>query len=113
MRRADAMFKIHPVDNSNDSQNDILDNEEDLPNNQMKMNPWVQNIKIKGNRLFFDMRVSTIDFEGMKAHLFAWSKGKGHYTTFSRDKKISDLFGPVHAISKRINRIISKILHAI
>ena len=103
MRRADAMFKIHPVDKNNESQNDILDSEEDLPNNQMEMNAWVQNIKIKGNRLFFDMRVSTIDFEGMKAHLFAWSKGKGHYTTFSRDKKISELFpaGWLHGISAR------------
>ena len=48
MRRADAMFKIHPVDKSNESQNDILDSEDDLPNNQMEMNPWVQNIKNQG-----------------------------------------------------------------
>ena len=52
---------------------------------------------------FFFMRVSTIDFEGLKSHLFAWSKGKGHYTTFSRDKKISELFpaGWLHGISAR------------
>ena len=51
----------------------------------------------------FDLRVSTINFEGLKAHLFAWSKGKGNYTTISKDEKISELFsaGWLHGISAR------------
>lgn len=92
LRKADSMIHIHPIDKSNTSHNDVLESEEESPNNQAEMEPGVQNIEIKGKRLFFEMLISTIDFEGLKAHLFAWSKGKGNYATFSKDKKISELF---------------------
>ena len=103
LRKADAMIKINPIDAENKSQSVVLESETELPDNQLEMEPWVQNIKVKGKRLFFDLRVSAIDFEGLKAHLFAWSKCKGNYTTISKDKKISELFyaGWLHGISAR------------
>ena len=103
LRKADSMIQIHPIDKSNTSHNDVLESEEELPTTQTEMNPWVQNIKINGRRLFFEMKISTIDFDGLKSHIFAWSKGKGHYTDFSKDKQISELFpaGWLHGISAR------------
>ena len=58
------MIKMNPIDAENKSQSAVLESETELPDNQLEMEPWVQNIKVKGKRLFFDLRVSTINFEG-------------------------------------------------
>ena len=46
------MIKIHLIDEENKSQSAVLEIETKLPDNQLEMEPWVQNIKVKGKKCF-------------------------------------------------------------
>ena len=56
------------------------------------MEKWVAKIETKGRRLEFDMRISTINLQGFKAHIFPWGKSTGNYTAISKDIKVSARF---------------------
>ena len=100
LRKADPLVQILPLDEENASANDILSHENDLPDEQSAMEKWIEKVEVVGNRLNFIMRISTIDIEKMKKHIFEWSGKTGSYSLFLKEKNVS-IFGAgwIHGLS--------------
>ena len=100
LRKADSHIQILPIDENNMSSNDILESETALPNDQGSMKKWVEQVEVVGRRLFFVMRIGTIDIEKVKSHIFQWCGSNGSYTKFSKEKNVN-IFGAgwIHGLS--------------
>ena len=86
LRLADPTFNILPFDSHNKLQNQILDNEDSVPDDQNQMKTWVYGLQTtKNNRLKFSIRSTfTKSIKEVKGVTFEWCKQNKNFVVFDQ-----------------------------
>ena len=84
MRKGDPLVMIIPMRGTTYQPSEVIGKETDLPDDEEKLKKWVENIRIVNSRLFFSMRIKTVNIDGVKNAVFSWCKGNGRWVDFTR-----------------------------
>lgn len=84
MRKGDPTVLIVPIHSNTYQPSEIIGKEKDLPDDENKLRKWVDNVRIVNSRIFFSMRIKTINIEGVKNAVFSWCKGNSRWVDFTR-----------------------------
>ena len=60
-----------------------LEIEDDLPDNEEKLKKWVENIRTDKSKLYFTMKIRTVNIDHVKTAVYGWCKGKSHWVDFT------------------------------
>ena len=84
MRKGDPSIMIIPFNSDSYQSSEVIGKEQELTDDENKLKTWVDNVKIVNTRLFFSMRIKTINIEGVKNAVFSWCKGNGRWVDFTK-----------------------------
>ena len=86
LRMADPTFNILPFDKQNMNTNQILDNEDSMPNDQESLKTWIYGLQTtKANRLKFSLRGTfTKQLREVKGVTFDWCKRHKNFVVFDK-----------------------------
>ena len=86
LRRADPTVNIMPFKKEEKTQNNNLDQEDQIPETEEDLSKWIDIAKFQLKDKFgFSMRISiTEPKEVVKRRIFQWCRGKKHYIEFKR-----------------------------
>lgn len=83
IRKGDPLVQIVPVLSKTAKTSEKLEGEEALPEDEEQFKKWVENIRTHKSKLYFTMKIRTINIDNIKTALFGWTKGKGHWVDFT------------------------------
>ena len=63
---------------------EILGKEQEIPEDGTQLKKWIENIRTFNTRLFFPMRIKTINIDGVKNAVFSWCKGNSRWVDFTK-----------------------------
>ena len=84
MRKGDPLVMVIPMSGTTYQPSEVIGKETDLPDDEERIKKWVENIRIVNSRLFFTMRIKTVNIDGVKNAVFTWCKGNGRWVDFTR-----------------------------
>ena len=86
LRRADPTVNIIPLSREEKTQNDNLDQEDQIPESEDDLKKWIDIAKRQQrNKFTFSMRIAITETpELVKSRIFEWCRGQKHYIEFKR-----------------------------
>ena len=83
LRNSDSTIQILPWDKEHRDLNNILDSEDQIPDDETEILTWVRGLKTFKNRIHFSIRVeNTIKFSELKSDIFGWCRTNRCYIKF-------------------------------
>ena len=83
LRNSDPTIQILPWDKDDNDLNNILDNEDQIPDDANEILTWVRGLNTNKNRIYFSIRVeNTIKFSELKTDIFGWCRTNRCYIKF-------------------------------
>ena len=86
-------MKIVPVNEIKFNPSDKLDGNKNLPDDETKLSKWFTNIRAVKTKLTFTMKITTVSIRNIRAVIFSWCKGKGHWINFTSLAATQNFFG--------------------
>ena len=83
IRKGDPLVQIVPVLSKTAKSSEKLENEDALPDDEHKMKKWVENIRNDKTKLYFTMKIRTVNIDHVKTAVYGWYKGKSHWVDFT------------------------------
>ena len=83
MRKGDPMIQIVPVNDESSTSSDKIGNEKELPDDEVKLAKWVDNIHTIETKIHFTMKIKTMNIDDVKTAVFNWCKGNGRFVKFT------------------------------
>ena len=83
MRKGDPMIQIVRVSDDNSNSIDKIGHENELPDDEIKLAKWVDNIQTIETKLHFTLTIKTMNIDHVKTVVFNWCKGNGRFVKFT------------------------------
>ena len=83
IRKGDPLVQIVPVLSKTAKPSEILENEDALPDDENALKKWVENIRTDKTKLYFTMKIRTVNIDHVKTAVYGWCKGKSHWVDFT------------------------------
>ena len=83
LRKGDPLVQIVPVLSKDARPSEKLENEDAIPDDEEKLKKWVENIRTDKSKLYFTMKIRTVNIDHVKTAVYGWCKGKGHWVDFT------------------------------
>ena len=93
MRKGDSMLQVVPVEKSDYSSSEILEGNNSIPDDKDAMSVWITNLRTVKTKLYFTMKITTIDIATIRSVVYAWCKGKGTWIDFTSLGATTKFFG--------------------